>query len=296
MKPLKSIILFFSFLVVVITTQTILIAQPVGGDLSGSLPNPTVAKIQGQSVSTTAPTTGQILKWNGSSYLPSADGLLLPYSASASLSGTTINLFKIDQTNSAYTPHMVLLLNSGSGSNFHSTNRGSGKCASFYQGNSTNANNAVEVTAAGSGFAIYSMMQGTGSAGYFANSNTTSSAHVLKAEVYGSGSAIWANAPSASGKAASFSISNPANASNCLTASTSGTGSAIYGLSSSGTGVGVYGTSSSGTGVYGSSTTGYAVYSNGNAFKATGGNTWTIPSDARLKKKHNLFHRWAFGY
>ena len=35
-----------------------------GGDLSGTLPNPTVAKVQGRSVSATAPTNSQVVAWN----------------------------------------------------------------------------------------------------------------------------------------------------------------------------------------------------------------------------------------
>ncbi|MBL7780677.1 MAG: hypothetical protein JNM22_05620 [Saprospiraceae bacterium] len=58
-------------------------ATTLGGDLSGTLPNPTVVKIQGRSVANTAPSTGEILKWNGSAWAPGTD-------AGASMSGHTL--------------------------------------------------------------------------------------------------------------------------------------------------------------------------------------------------------------
>ncbi len=64
-----------------------------GGDLSGTFPNPSVSKIRGRTVSTTAPGSGQVLKWNGSSWAPGTDNSGGPPTGNAGgdLSGTFPN-------------------------------------------------------------------------------------------------------------------------------------------------------------------------------------------------------------
>ncbi|MEM6344588.1 MAG: hypothetical protein AAF927_11935 [Bacteroidota bacterium] len=48
-------------------------ATAAAGDVSGTFPNLTVGALQGNPLASTAPTTGQVLKWNGTQWAPAVD-------------------------------------------------------------------------------------------------------------------------------------------------------------------------------------------------------------------------------
>ncbi len=50
-------------------------ATTLGGDLNGTLPNPTINALQGTSLSITAPINGQVLKYNGSAWVAGTDDI-----------------------------------------------------------------------------------------------------------------------------------------------------------------------------------------------------------------------------
>jgi len=52
--------------------QGVKVGDAAGGDLGGTFPSPSVAKLQGTAVDATAPTAGQVLTYNGGAWAPAA--------------------------------------------------------------------------------------------------------------------------------------------------------------------------------------------------------------------------------
>lgn len=70
----------------------------LGGDLLGPLSTAKVDGLQGRPVSATAPTSGQVLGFDGAAWAPRADSLTLPFSGTAS---TPVESFSVQNTNSS---------------------------------------------------------------------------------------------------------------------------------------------------------------------------------------------------
>ncbi|HEX7846135.1 MAG TPA: hypothetical protein VF476_10080, partial [Chitinophagaceae bacterium] len=197
-----------------------------GGDLSGSYPNPAVNKLQGVTVSNTAPTNGQVLKFNGTQWVPGTDltgsgGLTLPYTATQS---NATALFS--------------LTNSGAGAGLEGIN-------------STNTNNAFGVTgrisAAASGVdasGVRGINSGTNTNGHGVwGSHASYGNGVYGTSLYGNGvKGSSTDGPgvfgtSTNSSAGYFDISNYSSASDALFAYNVGAGTAATAISENGHGI-----------------------------------------------------------
>ena len=78
-----------------------------GGDLIGTYPNPLVDGLQGRPVSATAPLSGQVLKWNGSAWDPSADLTDLLWTQSGNSIYYTVGDVGIGTSSPSYPLHVL---------------------------------------------------------------------------------------------------------------------------------------------------------------------------------------------
>ena len=102
-------------------------------------------KIAGNAVSTTSPSSGQVLKWNGSQWAPQTDslgGLTLPYSSI--YSGSAINTFAIENGTSA-TGNNILWVNNMSNT---------GRAAYFNISSTSNSSDVLKIYNDGTGRGI----------------------------------------------------------------------------------------------------------------------------------------------
>jgi len=223
-------------------------AQTAGGDLAGAYPSPSVDGLQGRAVAATAPTSGQALKWNGTTWTPMNDSLGTGTVKSVSPgTGIVCTPNPITDTgrvrlDSAYTDGRYIRNQNSAGQTANFMITGTGQAAQFY-GISAAAN--------------VSAVRGNG--GYHANGVFGESQNTSYAGVYGWGANSTDGVDGGTNSASHFAIrGNNVNASgtgivgvgNSATASylTAGSGGAF-----TGTGYGSYhkATSSSGTAVVG---------------------------------------------
>ena len=213
------------------------------GDLSGSYPNPFVSKIQNVSISNTAPTNGQVLKFNGTNWAPGTDNsgsLSLPYATSTSNAS-----------------NLMSLTNTGTGAGLEGIN------------SSTNANTFGVIGS------ITSLSSGAFSAGLRGiNNNTSTNGYGIWGTHNGFGPGVYGNSLSGNGlhgssvngngifgtstnyTAGYFDISNVSNTSDALFSYTVGTGSGATAISENGNGLWGITYSSTAAGVLGYNTGG----------------------------------------
>lgn len=223
---------------------------PASGDLSGNYPGPVVRALQGRAVSATAPTNGQVLRFNGTDWAPST----------ISGGGGGFSLPFITTENNAST--LFSITNGGDGTSIEGVNNTATSSIAAVRGivNSTapggfsTAVRGINNGTGGLGIGVWGSQAGSGWGVYGVTPNGLG--------VYGNASAngtgVYANsnsgtgltAVSTNGIAASFSIFNNANNNTVVNANTVGNGTVVN-VSTTGNGTGILSTTNAGFSVHG---------------------------------------------
>lgn len=175
--------------------------------------------------------------------------------------------------------------------------QGNGKGGLFQVNNNTNTSIALEATSNGAngGAALRAYANGRGKGAVVQIDNPSNSDTALTVTTNGSGWGMSLTHTGQAGYGAYLATTNTLNSNPTLYATNAGSGRASVAMitNSVSTASALYAeTQGSGNAVHGrvpAASSGYAVYSDGNAFKTAGGSTWSIPSDARLKQEVRPF-------
>lgn len=138
-------------------SDDITIGTSAGGDLGGSYPAPDVVSLQGHPLASTAPSSGQTLKWSGSHWTPGTDSVIpSPWQNSGSQLYYQAGNVSIGTSNSGGYRFRV----DGGRARFNNPQSGS-EDGIFVSANSSNTDYA----------AVYATNNGAGAAGYFTSTS-----------------------------------------------------------------------------------------------------------------------------